>query len=163
MASFGEIAKEEFHYLESHFGYELVDAHEKSDGGEVKYINRRVGVGIRILYEFSSAFVFVFIYRLVNGEFHGNPLPIGKDTEINCFDFNDYLVGERKMKPAYEYGEHSAYYDPDNGLRNFTKDFAERLRTDGIQILRGDLSPMPLMAAIIRARAASFVTPEGDN
>jgi hypothetical protein len=156
MAVFSEIAQQEFDFLEREFGYEVVEAKEKSGGGVVKYINRDAGVGVKLLYEFASAFVFVFIYRLVNGEFRDNPLPIGNETEINCFDFNDYLEGDRKMKPAYEYGEDSDYYDPQDGLRNFTMEFAKRLRTEGQPILKGDLTILPAMASIIKRRAESL-------
>lgn len=156
MADFSEIAQEEFDFLEREFDYEVVEAKETSSGGEVRYINRDAGVGVKLLYEFASAFVFVFIYRLVDGEFCDNPLPVDNDTEINCFDFNDYLEGERKMKPAYEYGENSDYYDPKDGLRNFTKEFAGRLRNEGKAILTGDLSVLPAMASIIKKRAESL-------
>lgn len=156
MADFTEIAQEEFDFLEREFGYEVVEAKEKSGGGEVRYINRDAGVGVKLVYEFASAFVFVFIYRLVDGEFYDNSLPIGNDTDIHCFDFNDYLEGERKMKPAYEYGENSDYYDTQNGLRNFTKEFAERLRIEGKVILNGDLSVLPAMASIIKRRAEAL-------
>lgn len=153
MASFSEIAQKEFDFLEREFGYEAVKAKENRDGSLVKYINRDVGVGVKLLYEFASAFVFVFIYRLVDGEIRDNPIPIRKDSDINCFDFNDYLDSEKKMKPAYEYGEDSDYYDPKDGLRNFTKEFAERLRTEGQSILKGDLAILPEMASIIKRRA----------
>ena len=156
MAGFSEIAQEEFDFLEREFDYKVVEAKDKSGGCEVKYINRDAGVGVKLVYEFASAFVFVFIYRLVDGEFWDNPLPICNDTDINCFDFNDYLEDERKMKPAYEYGENSDYYDPQNGLRNFTKEFARRLQKEGKAILNGDLSALPAMASIIKRRAESL-------
>lgn len=156
MTGFSEIAGEEFKFLEQDFGYEVVEAKDKSDGGVVKFINRDAGIGVKLLYEFASAFVFVFIYRLVDGDFRDNPLPIGNDTDINCFDFNDCLEGESKMKPAYEYGEHSNYYDSQDGLRNFTKEFAKRLRSEGQAILKGDLTILPAMASIIKRRAQSL-------
>jgi hypothetical protein len=57
------------------------------------------------------------------------------------------------MKPAYDYGEDSKYYDSHHGLRNYVGDFADRLRTYGKNILAGDLSMFPNMAAIIKKRA----------
>jgi hypothetical protein len=155
MAGFSKIAQEEFDFLELESDYEVVDAKEKSDGGYVTYVNHDAGVGVKLLYEFSSAFIFVFIYRLVEGELRENPVPIGNETEINCFDCNDYLDANFKMKPAYDYGEDSKYFDPQNGLRNFTKEFAKRLRIHGQRILNGDLSMLPAMASIIKRRAES--------
>jgi len=59
---------------------------------------------------------------------------------------------------AYEYGENSIYYDPQNGIRNFVKEFADRLRSHGDSILRGDLSTLPAMEKIIKKRAEDLRT-----
>jgi hypothetical protein len=153
MTDFTRIAKDEFEFLRSEYDYKLVAEEDNSNGGYVTFVNQDIGVGLKLQYEFPSAFVFVFICRLVDGEFQENRLPISEDSEINCFDFNDYLEPMQKMQPAYDYGEDSPYYDPKNGLRNFTREFADRLRSFGSGILRGDLSAMPKMENIIKRRA----------
>ena len=153
MPGFSDIAQDEFAFLEREFQYRVVAAKDDRDGGEVTYVNRKAGVGVKVLYEFRSAFVFVFIYRLVHGECRDNPRRIDSSTEITCFDFNDYLDDDMTMKPAYEYDEKSPYFDAKNGLRNFTREFAKRLRTEGRAILQGDLTMPPAMATIIRNRA----------
>lgn len=156
MASFCEIAREEFNFLQNECGYEIIEVTDRRDGGVVKYKNVEAGIGVDISYESRCAFVFVFICRLVNGNLLDNPRQIENDTDINCFDFNDYLQPDMKMRPAYEYGEDSKYYDPQDGLRYFIREFAHRLRTNGLHILKGDLAMLPEMASIIKRRAESF-------
>jgi len=158
MTNFVTIAKDEFAFLRSNFDYEIVAEEDDRNGGYVSFVNPDVGVGVKVQYDIPSAFVFVFVYRLVDGEMRENPLPISGDSEISCFDFNDYLEPAQKMKPAFDYGEDSPYYDPQNGLRNFTKEFADRLRSHGEQILRGDLSILPKMENVIKRRADDLRT-----
>jgi hypothetical protein len=57
------------------------------------------------------------------------------------------------MKPAYEYGDESAYYDEENGLRNYAGEFATRLKTFGRQLLSGDFTVLPRIEQIIKERA----------
>ena len=158
MKNFTCIAKDEFDFLRSEYNYKLVAEENNSNGGHVTFVNQKVGVGVKVQYEFASAFVFVFVYRLVNGEIRENRFPINKDSEINCFDFNDYLEPTKRMKPAYDYGEDSLYYNQQNGLRSFTKEFADRLRCHGDGVLKGDLSILPEMEKIIKRRAQDLRT-----
>ena len=158
MTDFARIAKDEFEFLKSEYGYELIGQEDNSNGGYVTFVNREVGVGVKLQYEAPSAFVFVFVCRLIDGEIRENRLPISSDSEINCFDFNDYLEPTQRMKSAYDYGENSPYYHPKNGLRNFTRGFAARLRSHGDRLLRGDLSILPEMANVIRRRAEDLRT-----
>ena len=158
MTDFVTIAKDEFAFLRDDYDYESVAEEDGSNGGFVSFLNPGVGVGVKLQYEFASDFVFVFVYRLIDGQMRDNSLPITDDSEINCFDFNDYLAKDQKMRPAYEYGENSIYYDPQNGLLNFVKEFADRLRSHGDSILRGDLSTLPAMEKIIKKRAEDLRT-----
>jgi len=161
MAGFVEVAREVFRFLESEYGYTVLKTEDNSSGGYVTYINRDAGVGLKVLYELSSAFIFVFVYRLVVGGLRDNALPITGDSQINCFDFNDYLPPDSKMRPAYDYGEDSNYYDPQNGIRNYTEEFAARLRMHGKHILKGDLSMLPAMESIIKRRAQGLAEGKG--
>lgn len=152
MQSYTQILKEEFAFLEAAFGYKLTDVSDSSARGAVFYMNCDVGVAVKVEYDASCAFIFVFICRLIDGVIRENRFPIGRDSEINCFDFNDYLEDNVKMRPAYNYDENSEYYHPKYGLRNFARAFATRLRTHGPHILRGDLSMLPSMVLLIEQR-----------
>ena len=154
MAEFCSIAEEKFAFLESDFAFSLESEREEEWGGEVIYSG--ADLAIRILYEYSSAFVFVFICKLVGGEIRRNPRPVMPDSIITCFDFNDMLPAEEKMKPAYEYNPDSLYFDENEGLANYVAEFSVRLRRYGAELLRGDFSVFPKMEAIIKARAVEY-------
>lgn len=151
MTDFCDSIKEHFQFLETDYDYKLESSRIEDWGGEVIYSNNTTG--IKLLYEFSCAFIYVFICKLVDGRIIDNPRPMSIDSEINCFDFNDALPEDQKMKPAYEYGLDSPFYDESNGLSNYSKEFALRLSEYGQNVLRGDFSILPKMEKIIKARA----------
>jgi hypothetical protein len=139
MSPFVRIARELFSFLEHEYGFLLDHYREEPWGSELVYINPARGVGIRIVDEASFACTFVFIHRLIDRELLRNPSPITDESQINCIDLNDVLNESDKMKPAYEYGESSIYYDEKNGLRNYISEFAQRLKQYGNDILKGNL------------------------
>ena len=152
MSGFVEVARDAFAFLEHEYSFTVRDFSNDS-GGHVTYVNVQNGIAVKPIYDFSSAFVFVFIYRLVDGQLRDNALPITDESEISCFDFNDVLDTDQKMKPAYEYGDDSVYYDEENGLRNYVGEFATRLKTFGGQLLSGDFTELPRIELIIKQRA----------
>ena len=156
MAEFTSIARDEFDFLISEYGYEPTTAIDSKYGGYACFVNQKAGVGVKVEYEYPVGLVFVFICKLVDGEIRENQLPITSESNINCFDVSDYLAPADRMKPAYEYDEDSSYFDPQDGLRNFAKEFATRLRIHGDSILRGDLSILPEMEKVIKMRAERF-------
>ena len=155
MPGFCDSVKKHFQFLETQYNCKLESSNTKGWGGEVIYRNKTTG--IKLLYEVSCAFIYIFIYKLVNGELVDNPQSLEPDSEITCFDFNDALPESEKMKPAYEYGSDSHYYDEQNGLSNYTLDFAFRLEEYGEEVLSGDFSILPEMEKTIKKRAFSNI------
>ncbi|WP_010587222.1 hypothetical protein [Schlesneria paludicola] len=153
MPGFVEIAREAFAFLESQYHFSIKECVDDDDFGQVTYVNIRNGVAVKLLYEFSNAFVFVFIYRLIDGQICDNVLPISNESEINCIEFNDVLSGVQKMKPAYEYGDNSCYYDGQNGMREYVSEFATRLQKYGGKLLAGAFDEMKGVEQIIKHRA----------
>lgn len=153
MSGYVEVASEAFAFLETGYHFSIKDCSDENGGGHMTYVNVEVGVGVKALYEFSSAFVFVFIYRLVNGQLRDNVLPITDESEITCFDFNDALAADQKMKPAYEYGDDSEYFDEQNGLLNYVMEFATRLKRYGGEFLVGNFAAVLSVEEAIKRRA----------
>jgi hypothetical protein len=150
---FVSIATNLFRFLESDYGYVLESTREEFWGGEVTYVCQNNSVGVRLVYEFSHAFVFVFIYRLVGGVILENKFPITDESTITCIDFNDILDEPMKMKPAYEYGDKCEFFDETSGLRNYVKQSADRLRQYGNDLLSGDFIRFSVAEKAIKARA----------
>lgn len=153
MPGFVDIARDVFAFLEEDYGFSVVGFSEDRGGGWIAYVNNERGVAVKLLYEYLEAFAFVFVYRLVDGNMHENILPITDESIITVFDFNDALPSDEQMKPAYQYGERSVYYDQKNGLRNFLSDVAIRLQKYGAGVLAGDLAVWSDVEKKIKRRA----------
>ena len=138
MSDFVEVARQAFEFLERKYGFSVTEATNKRRSSHVTYVNAENGVAVKPSYDAASSFVFVFIYRLVDGHLRENSFPITDESKITCIDFNDVLPPNQKMKPAYEYGEGSIFYDEQHGLRSFVNEFAVRLEKFGGPLLRGD-------------------------
>jgi len=151
MIDFCESVEKHFQFLQTKYSFELEFSETEDWGGHVLYLNKTTG--IKLLYEFTSAFVFVFVYELVNGKLVDNPDTIYNTSKIHCFDFNDSLPESEKMKPAYQYDASSNYFHEENGMSNYTKEFAIRLEKYGKDLLRGNFEILPRIEVIIKARA----------
>src|SRR5436190_18739047 len=112
--NFDQIVREEFEFLLQEHGFSTIAKCEKvADGYEILFTNRTTGV--RLNYEFREAYVFVTIYRLINGKFVENPNPIKPESVMHGFSLDDIIAvqnPEAMVKPAYQYGTNSVYYDP---------------------------------------------------
>jgi len=150
MTVFCSVAKEKFAFLVEEFDFSLVDEAAEPWGGEIVY--RSGLVGIRVTYEAPSAFVFVRIYRLVEGEMRENPSDARSVDDVTYIYMQDALSEAFRMRPAYEYGEDSAYYDEENGLETFVSEFASRLKRHCRGLLEGDFSSFEMAAKILIAR-----------
>jgi hypothetical protein len=153
MSGFVDVSKDAFAFLQDDYGFSLESSGDERWGAQLIYRNPDRQVGIKLVYDFSNAFVFVFVYRLIEGELIDNELPITDESEITCLDLNDLLDERRKMKPAYDYSEDSAYFDESHGLKNYVMEFANRLENEGRPFLQGDFSRLPEAEMIIKARA----------
>lgn len=151
MEEFCDCAKQHFRFLEDDYGCTLESSLTEKWGGELIYRNETTG--IRLVYEVPSAFLFVFIYKLIGGEMVENPTPLLANSKITKFDFNDALPDSAKMKPAYEYGSESLYFDDEVGLSNYLREFATRLQQYGKDALKGDFSILPKIDKIIKKRS----------
>ena len=155
MCGFVAVARNAFGFLETERGFTLTDSVEGTWGGSLTYVNLEKGVAVKPQYEFSAAFVFLFIYKLENGKIVENEYPIVDCAKINSIDFNDVLPVEKKMRAAYDYANHSEYFDEKYGLRNFVRDFSVRLHDYGSDLLQGDFTAFERVGAIIKSRAES--------
>ncbi|MBK8503664.1 MAG: hypothetical protein IPL46_16510 [Saprospiraceae bacterium] len=94
-----------FNYQKEDWGYELI------------YLNNTTGV--KITYEFREAYIFIMLIKLVDGSLIENPRSIQENNVLYGYGLDD-VIGLRNpqalIKPAYQYGEESEYYDKKKGL-----------------------------------------------
>lgn len=150
---FDIIVQEQFKFLESEYGLRLSKCEKEDWGYELTYLNDKTGV--KITYEYREAFVFIMLYRLIEGQLKENPRSIGDDTILLGYGLDD-LISLRNpqalIKPAYEYGEESEYYDKEKGLSLYVTAFADNLKTFAKDILSGDFKVFPDLDKIVKKR-----------
>jgi len=143
---------EAFDFLWNEFGFVVINDTEDNWGYLLEA--KTEIAGIRIEYEYREASVLVTLYKLINGKIVENTAQaILNNWEINGFSL-DWILAlrnpEAQTKPAYEYGVDSVFYEKDNGLKNYIRVVADRLKEYASDILQGDFSVFGILDAMVR-------------
>src|SRR6185503_13198680 len=106
--------------------------------------------------EFQEAYIFIMLYQLVNGLLIDNPGSIKHDTVLYGFGLDD-IINLRDpsalIKPAYDYGEESKYYDKERGLEQYVSAFAYNLKKYASDLLSGDFKIFKEVDKIVKERS----------
>lgn len=151
---FDIIAQEQFKFLELQFGFRLRESIKQPWGYELTFTNATTG--IKLSYVFQEAYIFIMLYRLVHGVILENPRIIQDNTNLTGYGLDDILLirnPEALIKPAYQYGDSSKYYNPENGLTLYVSEFAKNLKEYAQDVLCGDFSIFKTIEPIVKARA----------
>lgn len=154
---FDVIAKEQFKFLESNFECKLLKCKKEDWGYELIYLNKTTAV--KVTYEFQEAYIFIMLYQLVDGNLIENPRNIKVDTILHGYGLDD-IINHRNpsvlIKPAYQYGEDSEYYDQQKGLMLYVSAFANNLKEYGTDVLSGDFNIFNELDSIVKERANKY-------
>lgn len=104
--SFDLIAKQEFSFLESEYGFKLLKCNKEDWSYELIYVNDSTEV--KITYKYREAYILVVLYKLVEGDLQENPRNVEDSTVLYGYGLDDILMLcnlDSLIKPAYEYGE----------------------------------------------------------
>jgi len=154
---FDIIAQEQFKFLESEYSFSLSKCKKEDWGYELIYLNDTTGV--KITYEYREAYVFIMLYQLIDGELRENPRNIEDNTILHGYGLDDLISlrnSQALIKPAYEYGEQSEYYDQENGLSLYVAAFAGNLKAYAKDILNGDFTIFPDLDKIVKERVKKY-------
>lgn len=152
--NFDEIAIDKFAYLVSNYGFRLSECNKEEWGYKIVFLNATTGV--QIIYEFREAYIFVTLYKLVDGKLVENPRTIYDDTELHGFSLDDILSirnPEAQMRPAYQYGADSEFYDENKGMSLYVSKFADNLKNYASDVLSGNFEIFKDLDAIVKKRA----------
>jgi hypothetical protein len=145
--------EEEFLFLEKEYSFSNAVSKSINGGFEFEYSNSTTGVCIT--YEYKEAYLFVMLYRLVEGKLVKNPARINFDSILNGIGLDDIIMlhdPNAMVKPAYQYGNQSDFYTKKDGLRLYIRLFAENLKRFGINVLKGDFSEFRDAEKLVKAR-----------
>lgn len=154
---FDIIAKEQFSFLKTEYEFNLLKCDKEDWGYELFYKNNTTG--IKITYEYQAAYLFIMVYRLIDGDFCENPRNIKEDTVLYGYGLDDIINlqnADALIKPAYEYGDKSEYYDKDKGLTLYVSAFAKNLKLFSAKILQGDFTIFSDADKIVKERIKTY-------
>lgn len=151
------VLQEEFNFLLSEYDCKLSRCKKEKWGIELLYLNNTSGV--KINYEYHEGYIFIMLYKLINGVFHENPKNIDKDTILFGYDLDDIISifnQQDLVKRVYEYGENSNFYVSNEGVNEYIKLFALNLKKYSSSILRGDFSIFFDLDKIVKTRIEQY-------
>lgn len=154
---FDVIVKEQFKFLESDFGFRLSKGEKEDWGYELIYLNKTTGV--KITYEFREAYIFIMLYKLVDGSLIENPRSIRENTTLYGYGLDDIINlrnPQALIKPAYQYGDESEYYDKMKGLTLYVTAFANNLKEYAVDVLSGDFKIFNEVDRVVKKRSSGY-------
>lgn len=155
--SFDEILINEFDFLVQEFNFYLESIKKEKWGYELVYLNQTTGV--IITYEFQEAYVFIVLYRLINGRIIKNLRSIEPETKLNGFSLDDIISfhnPQALIRPTYEYDSTSKYHNSLLGLKSYVSDFASNLKEYAFEILNGNFRIFDLIDGIVKERFLQY-------
>jgi hypothetical protein len=147
--------EEAFKFLVSDYNFTFESTIVENWGYESLYLNGDRNVGVKVTYEYRESYVFIMIYRLINGVLKEDPKSIDKSTILNSFSLDDIINLENPsslIKPSYEYPKDSIFFDEEKGFFFYLKEFADNLKTYGKDVLKGNFEIFPKLDRIVKER-----------
>jgi hypothetical protein len=147
-----QVFEETFDFLKNEYGFNALLSKREDWGYYFTAINSTTGIEIK--YEFREAFIQIVVYRLIDGEIVKNITNAIKNNEpITGFSLEWILAlknPEAQIRPAYEYGIKSGFYEKESGLKNYASIVAERLKEYASDILKGDFSVFSILDRMVK-------------
>lgn len=156
-----EVIKTQFEFLKADFGFELSKSRKESWGYEFIYLNETTGV--QLIHELREAYLYISLYKLDNGAFQENPKNITVDSTLFGYTFDDLVLlrnPKALIKPAYEYGVGSKYYDPESGLTLYISEFSSNMKEYASDLLQGNFDVFDQLDLIVKERVSKSRTSE---
>lgn len=150
--SYSDLFKNAFLFLIEDYQFSIIDQSDEEWGH--KMVLKNSSTGIEVTYEIREAYVNIMLYRLIDGEILENTSrAIRNNDSINGFNL-DYFVKVRNpndlIRPAYEYGEYSEFYEGNHGLSKYVSKFADNLKNHAEDILIGDFKVFTQLDKVVK-------------
>lgn len=147
-----------FDFLEREYGFFKIASSKEDWGYHLILINSTTGIEIN--YEFKEALIQVIVYRLIDGKIKKNITSAIRSGEpITGFSLEWILAlrnPEAQIKPAYEYGINSQFYEKNTGLKNYADIVAKSLKEYASDMLKGDFTVFDTLDTKVREHYKSY-------
>lgn len=128
---FKKIIEDSFLFLNTEYNFNLINVDDDDDYLSLIYKNQTTGV--KITYEYRDANIFVYLYKLQDGQLVEDKTPISKELPLHSIELSyiiQYRNPERLTKPLY-----------DSSVKSFdvlVEAIAENLKVCADDVLKGD-------------------------
>ncbi len=139
------LLNDKFKFLKTDYEFEPVSTIDDPDF--YKVILKNTTTGIAIIYEYRDANVFIYLYKLINGQIIEDKLPIVERDPLNSIELSyivQYRDPERLTVPLYD--------DFSTSFEDLITKLASNLRMFADDVLRGDFSIYPKVDKLAKKR-----------
>ena len=152
--AFLQLSSEQFQYLVDEFGFRR--GPKRSEGGLYRVLYESAKTAVEIGFEWNEQYVYVELFRLINGKIQENPIVIQANSELTVHNLED-LIGIRAPKmmlgPDY-FGKPITVASLDHVLSHY----ARALKELGGDLLQGDFTVFRELEAIVKGRISPAVS-----
>lgn len=141
---FEAACQKEFSFLAG-LGFKIVSTEKDNYGCRITYKNNTTAIKINL----GRDLMFIDCYKLKNGEIPKPPIFFNPTDEFLVFDINDLLA----IRTGDQIGQDHRLMYKEKYLADKVKEFAEKLKCYGMDILSGDFSLLPEIKKRVIRRA----------
>lgn len=146
--AFFKLSAENFQFLVDELGFRR--GAKKSEGGlySARYENEKTAVEIGL--EWKEQYVYVELFRLINGQIKENPIIIRADSELTVHNLEDLIaIRAPKMTLGTKYFGKLITVE---SLAHVLSHYARALRELGGDVLEGDFTVFRELESIVKER-----------
>ncbi|HEY6332281.1 MAG TPA: hypothetical protein VI756_23355, partial [Blastocatellia bacterium] len=130
---------------------------KRTDGGVYRLVYKNDSTAVELGLEWREQYLYVELFRLVNGEIRDNPIIIGQKSKLTAFNLED-LVEIRAPHKAID----SESWTTPLTLRSvdhILRRYSELLSKFAADVLVGDFRVFPRLEAKVKSRLQSAAAP----
>lgn len=154
VSAFFQISAEKFQFLVHEFGFRKGAKRSESGLNSVRYETENTAVEIGL--EWKEQYVYVELFRLINGKIKENPIVIRPDSELTVHNLED-LIALRAPKVTLG----SKYFGKPitvESLEYILSHHASALKELGRDVLRADFTVFSELESIVKERISPAVS-----
>lgn len=155
--TFSHVCLEKFHILVTEFACKSVVKKERAGVCRVIFRNRTTAVEIGL--EWREQYIYVELYRLVDGKMEENPIVIRPESALTVFNLEDLIAiraPERQLS-SQPPGKPLTGHD----IEKILTDRALALRDYGRDVLQGDFRVFRKLDRIVKSRVLAYQPSDG--
>jgi hypothetical protein len=150
--AFFQVTIERFQFLIEKFRFGK--GTKRSNGGVYRVIYQNKVIAVEIGLEWREQYIYVELFRLINGKIRENPIIIQPDSSLTAYNLEDLLAiraPEQKLNQEY-------FHKPLNikSVECVLTHYAHALQEFGEDVLLGDLAIFTELEAVVKARIQTY-------